>query len=69
MRTPTTIEALELAIDALKYTWGGGAYSGEERRDILCQLDRARDAHREQELKDEQRRIGIRALAAQRRVW
>jgi len=67
MRTPTTIEALEGAIEMLKYIRENGTYTYAEFIQRLNAYEAAAFAHREQEMKDEQRRAGIRALAMQRR--
>lgn len=66
MRTPTTIEALEMAIQMLEL--GQAWFTPGEWRARMEAVRAAAEAHREQEVKDEQRRADFRQLAAKWRA-
>lgn len=65
--TPTTIEALEGAIEMLSRIKTGGSYSVVEYIERLQSFEAARDEHRRLELIDERNRAAIREMAMQRR--
>lgn len=67
MRTPTTIEALERAIEMLQAILTGQRYNLPEYVDRLKSFEAARDAHHIAEMQAERNRKQIRELAAQKR--
>lgn len=65
--TPSTIEALEGAIDMLTKIKGGGSYNVVEYIERLQSYEAARDEHRRLENIDERNRAAIRAAGTELR--
>jgi hypothetical protein len=66
--TPTTIEALEGAIEMLSNISKGGSYNTVDYYQRLWSYERARDEHRRLEMIDERNRAAIRAAGAELRT-
>jgi len=67
MKTQSTIEALEGAIEMLTRIKAGGSYSMLEYVERLDAYQAARDEHRRLEMIDERNRAAIRNMDRQRR--
>jgi len=67
MKTPSTIEALQGAIEMLTRIKAGGSYSMLEYVERLDAYQAARDEHQRLHLIDERNRAAIRNMDRQRR--